>query len=157
MPIEQSGNVTPGHVLLWATDGVVLDGGALGAAQKVIASLRGADFNDTGDQSIVLPSRITAFQLNAIVITNASLSLTVAVGGFYPAASKGGTAIVAASQVYSSLTASNKLLSATLAGAAATTRYSIAELADWAIYFSLTTAQGLAATADLYVIGTDLT
>ncbi len=156
MGVEQSGNVTPGHVALWTTDGVLIDGGALGAAQKVLASLRGANFNDTGDQPLILPQRTTRFQLTSILITNASLSLTTAVGGFYPAASKGGTALVANTQVYSSLTTNIKLLSATLAAGVSTTIYTSETLADWAIYFALTTPQGAAPTADIYVLGVDL-
>ena len=155
--IVQSGNITPGHVLTWAATGVAVDGGALAAAEKVLTKFTSADFNSTSDQALVLPSRITAFMLTRIIITNPSISLTTAVGGFYPAASKGGTALVANTQVYSSLTTASKLLQATLDSAVATTRYSIANLADWAIYLSLTTAQGAAATADVYVCGIDLT
>lgn len=154
--ILQSGSITPGHVASWVTDGVIKDGGAVPAAQKVLTSFFSANFNDTGDQALILPPSISAFMLTGIIITNASISLTTAVGGFYPQASKAGTALVANTQVYSSLTASTKLLAATLAGAVATTRYSIANLPDWRIYFALTTAQGAAATADIYVIGLDL-
>lgn len=155
-PVQQSGSVTPGHLATWATDSVVKDGGSVPAAQRVLASFRNADFNDTGDQPIPLPSNITALQLTAILITNATLSLTTATGGFYPQASKAGTAIVAAGQAYSSLTTSAKLLSATLAAAVATTRYSRDNLPDWAIYLSLTTARGAAANADVYLVGIDL-
>ena len=151
--IEQSGNVTPGHLVRWTTDGVVQDGGV---AQKVIAALFGASFNETSDQPILIPSTITAFQITGILVTNASLSLTTAAGGFYPQPSKAGTAIVAAGQVYSSLTDANHLLSCTLAGSVATTRYSSANLPNGYIYFSLTTAQGANATADIYILGTDL-
>lgn len=156
MSIQQSGLVTPGHLATWVTDNVIGDGGVLGAAQKVLARFGTADFNDTGDQPLLLPVTMTAFMLTGIIVTNSPVSLTAAVGGFYPAASKGGTPIVAASQVYSSLTAQTKLLSCTLAAAVATTRYSRANLTDWAIYFALTTAQGIAATGDIYAIGIDL-
>lgn len=159
--IVQSGIVTPGHLMLWATDGVAVDGGVFGASQRVLAALRSANFNDTGDQPLTLPTRITAFQLTGIVITNASDSLTTAAGGFYPTISKGGTALVAAGQVYSSLTTTAKLLAATLAGAVATTRYSSANLAivggALTLYLSLTTAQGIPCTADVFVMGVDLT
>lgn len=157
MSVEQSGSVTPGHIATWTTEGVIQDGGALGAAQKVLASFKGANFNDTGDQPIILPARVTAFNLTGILVTNTAVSLTAAVGGFYPAAFKAGTPLVAAAQVYSSLTSINKLLYCTLAAAVPTTRYSRANLADWALYFALTTAQGSAATGDIYIIGIDLT
>ena len=156
MSVLQSGNVTPGHIATWTTNGIIQDGGVLGASQKVLAFLGSADFNDTNDQPLLLPSTMTAFMLTGIIVTNSAISLSAAVGGFYPSASKAGTALVASSQVYSSLTAATKLLSCTLAAAVATTRYSRTNLADWAIYLSLTTGQGQASTADVYVIGIDL-
>lgn len=154
--VQQSGNVTPGHLVTWVTDSIIKDGGALGRAQRVLASLGSADFNDTNDQPLVLPSTMTAFMLTGIIVTNSAVSLTTAAGGFYPQASKAGTALVAASQVYSSLTGSTKLLSCTLAAGVSTTRYSRTNIPDWAIYLSLTTPQGIAATADVYAIGIDL-
>jgi hypothetical protein len=158
--VLQSGNVTPGHSAIWTTDGVIQDGGGTPAAQRVLASLRSANFNVTTDQPILLPNSINAFQLTGIVVTNASLSLTTAVGGFYPQAAKGGTPIVAASQVYSALTTANALLQATLASFGQNTRFSAANLGSvnglLAIWLSLTTAQGAAATADVYLLGIDL-
>lgn len=160
MSVRQSGLITPGHVVLWSTTGVIQDGGALSAAQQVLASIRSVNFNTTVDQPIAIPQRVTAFQLNGIVITNASVSLTTAAGGFYPAASKGGTPIVSAAQAYSTLTTSAKLLQATLASFGSTTRFSSANLGTIGgllnIWFSLTTAQGVAAIADVYLVGTDL-
>lgn len=159
--VQQSGNVTPGHAASWVTAGVIADAGALPAAQKVLATLKGANFNTTADQILTLPAAIGAFSITGIIITNASISLTTAVGGFYPAASKAGTPIVAASQVYSALTAAAKLLNATLASFGSTTRFSVANLTNGGVglqvYFALTTAQGAAATADIYLIGIDLT
>ena len=154
--IFQSGSVTPGHVVTWVTDGVVHDGGALPAAARVIAMLGSANFNDTGDQPLILTPTMTAFMLTGIIVTNATLSLTTAVGGFYPQASKTGTAFVSAGQVYTSLTDPTKLLSCTLGGAVATTRYSRANIPDWVLYLSLTTPQGSPVTADCYAIGIDL-
>ena len=155
MSILQSGNVSPGHLAVWKTDGVIGDGGALGASQKVFARAN-CDFNSVADQPLLLPAYMTAFMLTGIIVTNPSLSLTTAAGGFYPEASKAGTPLVAAGQVYSSLTAAAKLLSCKLASGVSTTRYDISSLPDWAIYLALTTAQGAAATADVYLLGIDL-
>ncbi len=158
MSVLQSGTVTPGHIAQWVTDGVIQDGGT--QSPSVLTSLRGANFNSTSDQPIAIPATITAFQLTSIVITNASISLTTAVGGFYPAALKAGTPIVAATQVYSALTASDKLLAATLASFGTTTRFSSANLGQILglsnIWLSLTTPQGVSATADVYLIGQNL-
>lgn len=159
-PVQQSGTITPGHLAIWTTPGVIQDGGLLAQGNTILARLLSADFNSILDQSIQLPKTITAFSISGILITNASLSLTTAVGGFYPTTAKGGTAIVAAGQVYSSLTTAAKLLSATLAAGAAATRFSSFNVdvpsGYPTIYLSLTTAQGVAATADVYLLGTNL-
>ena len=124
---------------------------------RVIAKLLGANMNVTTDQALALQisnadNLVTTyagnFILDKIVVTNASISLTTAVGGVYTAASKGGTAVVAAGQVYTALTASTKFVALTLANSALTNVLNLSNL-----YFSLTTAQGAAATADIYVYG----
>jgi len=155
--VLQSGNITPGHVVTWATDGVIQDGGALQATKQVLATLLSADFNSIADQPLLLPSSMTAFAITGIIVTNSQISLTTASGGFYPQTSKGGTAIVANSQVYSSLTGATKLLNCTIEATALATYYTRGNVPDWAIYLSLTVAQGINATADVYLLGTDLT
>jgi hypothetical protein len=158
--VLQSGNVTPGHLASWTTDGVLQDAGGTPASQRVLASLRSANFNITSDQPILLPNSINAFQLTGIVVTNASVSLSSAVGGFYPQAAKAGTPIVSASQAYSALTTAAGLLQVTLASFGQNTRFSAANLGSinglLAIWFSLTTPQGAGATADIYLTGIDL-
>jgi hypothetical protein len=108
--------------------------------------LRGANMNSTADQLFTKVGQFTAYRLNSVFVTNASISLTTAAGGIYPTTAKGGTALVASSQVYSSLTAATAILTATIAGAGSTTRHTGM---DW--YLSLTTGQGAAATADFYI------
>ena len=117
----------------------------------LLGKLISANMNSTNDQRIAMFSNPSKFILRRIVVTNASISLTTAAGGVYTAASKGGTAVVASSQAYSSLSASTLFLDLTLSttGSASTTvKSSIPNL-----YLSLTTAQGAAATADVYVYG----
>ncbi|MEJ0047037.1 MAG: hypothetical protein WDN04_13680 [Rhodospirillales bacterium] len=114
---------------------------------NMVGRLIGANMNSTADQPLTMLLPASAiFRVTRITITNASISLTTAAGGFYPAASKGGTPTVANSQVYTALSAAAKALDATLADqsklAAATQ-----------LYLSLTTAQGAAATADIYAFG----
>jgi hypothetical protein len=164
--VLQSGSITPGHVAGWVASGVINDIGPLGAMQKVLTSIRGANFNATTDQALILPQSIAAFKLTEIIITNASASLTTAEGGFYTGLLKTGTTVVAATQTYSTLTTANILMDATLASGINTTRWSNANLTitsltgglpGLTLYFSLTTPQGLAATADIYLIGIDLT
>src|SRR6185437_3441933 len=92
--VLQSGNVTPGHLTSWVTDGAIKDAGSPITQQKVLGSLFGADFNSTSDQPILIPTFISAFSVSSVIVTNASVSLTTAVGGFYPLAGKAGVAIV---------------------------------------------------------------
>jgi len=115
----------------------------------VLGSLRSANFNITTDQAIPINSRITAFQITKITVTNCSGTLTLAVGGFYPTTSKGGTPIVAASQAYSSLSALTIVLNPTIAS---NPRMTLAN-----VYLALSTGAGSAATCDVYVVGDDLT
>lgn len=157
MSVEQSGNVTPGHLAVWNSPGVIRDGGAVTASQKVLAKFANADMNTDSDQQIILPQAIQYFQLTGIIVTGATHSLATAVGGFYPEAAKEGTPIVAATQVYSALTATDLLLQATLSSFAQSARFSRDNLPDWAIYLSLTTPEGVAALADVYLLGIDLT
>lgn len=113
----------------------------------VIASLVSANMNTTADQTITItyPNGAAHFYIDKVLVTNASASLTLAAGGIYTAASKGGTAVVAAAQVFSGLTGSGKSLLPTIAVTDAR--------AETSLFLSLTTAQGAAATADLYILG----
>lgn len=164
--VMQSGQVTPGHSAVWITNGIVQDGGPITASQKVLATIFSANFNSTSDQPILLPFGISVFQLTNIIVTNASTSLTTAQGGFYTAASKGGSTIVASTQAYSALTSPDLLLPLTLTAFANTARFSSNNLPlilgpnsqnVLEIFFSLTTAQGvMPCTADIYVLGIDL-
>lgn len=121
-------------------------------------SLIGANFNVTTDQAIPISVPSALYAIDAIAISNPSVSLSTAAGGFYTAASKGGIAVVANSQAYSGLTtntanATGNYLKATLATAGNTTAFNgFAQTSQIStLYLSLTTAQGAAATADVRV------
>lgn len=116
----------------------------------LLGQLIAANMNSTGDQQITIFSAPAKYIIRRIVATNASVSLSTAVGGIYPEISKGGTAIVANSQVYSGLTASGKFVDLTIASGY-TTGGDVLTAAS--IYLSLTTPQGAAATADFFVYG----
>lgn len=111
-----------------------------------LGKLTSANFNSTADQAIAIAAR--RYVIRKILVTNASLSLDTAVGGLYDATSKGGNAVVAATQVYSALTSSTKFVDLTLAAPATGSIQTVAN-----IYFSLTTPQGAAATGDIYIFG----
>jgi hypothetical protein len=116
---------------------------------RVLGKLLGANFNTTADQAIAMSS--AKYAVTSVLVTNCTASLTLAAGGFYSTTSKGGTAIVAAAQLYSALTSATVLLPATVAAAGLTNAFTGAN-----VYLSLTTAQGGAATCDVYIVGVDL-
>lgn len=157
MSVEQSGNVTRNHLAKWITSGVIGDAGPQVAGQRVLGLQQNVDFNSTNDTPILVQSPVQVFQLTGFIITNATRSITTAAGGFYTAASKGGSAIVAAGQVYSALTGPNLLMQPTLTAFALAARFSASLLIANQIFFSLTTPQGVPCNADIYLIGVDLT
>lgn len=116
--------------------------------QGLLGSLLGADFNSTADQAIAIASGVAKYIIRRVVVVNASISLTTAVGGLYGALAKSAPNIVANTQVYSALTAPAKFLDLTLTALCGTDVFTQATL-----YLSLTTAQGAPATADIFVFG----
>lgn len=122
--------------------------GTLAGAYVLLGKLASANMNSAADQTITinLPTGVTKYTVEKIDVTNCTVNITTAAGGFYTAASKGGTAIVAAGQTYAALTGTaTQLLNPTLA---VTTSSFTGNM-----FFSLTAAQGGAATADIYVWG----
>jgi len=121
------------------------------SSPTMIGRLLGVDFNVTANpgQPIPMFNGNLPFRVTKITVKNASTSLTTAVGGIYPAINKGGTALVANTQVYSALTAAGLALDLTIAAVPGTTEYA----ATQGLWFQLTTAQGAAATADLFIYG----
>ncbi len=118
-------------------------------AYVLLGKLTSANMNVTTDQGIAihLPAGVAKYTVEKIDVTNAAVSLTTAAGGIYTAVAKGGTAIVAAAQAYAALNGTAaKLLSLTLAVTNSTFTAPI-------LYLSLTTPQGGAALADVYIWG----
>ncbi len=119
-------------------------------ANRLLGKLVGADLNIVTDQAIPIGNAAN-YIVRRITITNVSTTLGggITAGGFYNATSKpGGGILVAATQIFTALTAASKLLDATLSGVSLTDVQTAANL-----YFSLTTGFGSAATADIYVWG----
>lgn len=118
----------------------------------LLGSLTGADMNSAADQAITIASGVTKYIIRRIVVTNASLNLTTAAGGVYGNLGKTAPIIVAAAQVYSALTTSAKFIDLTLEAIVGTDILTMGT-----IYLSLTTPQGAAATASVFVFGEDVT
>jgi hypothetical protein len=136
----------------WGGGGGATINNTVTGAQRVLCSIRAANMNITTDQLCTIPAAVTAWAPTSLSVTNCTATPTLAVGGFYPTASKGGTPMVAAAQAYSTLTTSALVLAPALASGIATNRYTINST-----YFSLATAAGGASLCDVYLIGTDLT
>ena len=128
-------------------------GALLPRPQMLLFFKRACNLNVTTDNTLDKQFNCSTFLIatNGIRICNASTSLTTAVGGIYTAASKGGIAVVSNLQTYSALTAATLGMDATVAAAG------LDELTAAALYLSLTTPQGGAATADVFVFGWPIT
>jgi hypothetical protein len=115
-------------------------------AIRLLASFQGVNVNATGDT--VLPIVNTnSYSVSNVIFTNASVSLTTAAAGVFTAPSAGGTGIVA-NAALSALTGSTIVSQRTVASTALQTGGNL--------YVNVGTAQGAAATMDVYVYGYDL-
>ncbi len=109
--------------------------------------LIGANFNSTADQALQKAMPFSRYIITSIVVTNSSGNLTGAIGGFYTGAGKTGSALVSAAQTYAAVSTSTKVGNPTLTTAGQELR------SDPDLFLSLTTALGVAGTADIYVMG----
>jgi hypothetical protein len=116
-------------------------------AIRLLASYQGVNVNAAGDT--VLPiNNTSSYSVSNVVFTNASTSLTTALAGVFTAPSAGGTAIVA-NAALSAMTSASVVSQRTVATTAAQTSQNL--------YVNVGTAQGAAATMDVFVYGYDLT
>ena len=120
---------------------------ATNQAVRLLAVYQGVNANATGDTVLpILDS--SSYSVKFVVATNASTSLTAAYAGVFTAPNAGGTAIVA-NAALSALTGSTVVSERTVASTAAQTGQNL--------YVNVGTAQGAAATFDIYVYGYDFT
>lgn len=115
---------------------------------RMIGRLLAANMNSTADQAIALPAG--SWVITQIYAAKGSVSLTTAAGGVYTGAGKTGTAAVAAAQVYTALTGTATDVATLTPNATPTVTLAAA---GTGLYLSLTTGQGSAATADIFVYG----
>ena len=114
-------------------------------AIRLLGSVRGANLNATGDTVIPIVCS-TTYSVSNVILTNASISLTTALAGVFTAPAAGGAAIVA-NAALSGATGPTIVSQRTVASTAAQTGQSL--------YLNVGTAQGAAATGDIYVYGYD--
>lgn len=106
-----------------------------------------ADMNTLADQAFVQAFQFTQYIITQLIVTLARTSLSMAVGGIYTGPAKSGVHVVDNTQVYSALVAPNDvlILEPTVAGTKLMTALQL--------FLSLTTPQGIAARAGIYLMG----
>lgn len=119
---------------------------ATNQAIRLLAVATGVNVNATGDQAVLPIINSTNYSVSNVVFTNASVSLTTAAAGLFTAPSAGGTGIVA-NAALTALTGSTVVSQRTVASTAVQTGQNL--------YLNVGTAQGAAATMDVYVYGYD--
>ena len=115
-------------------------------AIRLLAVVTGVNVNATGDQAVLPILNSTNYSVSNVVFTNASISLSSAAAGLFTAPTAGGTGVVA-----------NAALSA-LTGPTVVSQRTVASTAIQSgqnLYLNVGTAQGAAATMDVYVYGYD--
>jgi hypothetical protein len=120
------------------------------SGMRVLFKLISANMNSVADQQFTKVGSFTTFIPITYRLVNPSISMTTAAGGVYTGAGKTGDILVAAAQTYataSTVGTSSQAMTATALGSGVRTETP---------YLSLTTAQGVAATADIYIFGTPL-
>ncbi len=113
---------------------------------RLLAVAKGVNANVVGD-TLMPVINATAYSVLIVMKTNASTSLTTAVGGVYTAPAAGGTAVLTAAAL-----SGNTSAPVVVATAPTTTAQQTAQT----LYFRITTAQGGAATVDVLLYGYDL-
>ena len=114
-------------------------------ALRLLAVYKGVNANATGDTVLPIVNS-SSYSVSNVIFTNASISLTTAAAGVFTAPLAGGTGIVA-NAALSALTGSTVVSQRTVASTAAQ--------AGQNLYVNVGTAQGAAATFDVYVYGYD--
>lgn len=114
-------------------------------AIRLLGVAQGVNLNATGDTVIPIINS-TTYSVSNVILTNASVSLTTAQAGLFSAAGGGGTAVVA-NAALSGATGPTIVSQRTVASTAALTGQNL--------YWNVGTAQGAAATGDVYVYGYD--
>lgn len=119
---------------------------ATNQALRLIASAEGVNLNSVGDTiaPILASGRVS---VQSIIVTNASVDLTTAQLAVYTGADAAGTAIKTAYALTGNTTAAKVVVTAATSTDAVT---------GTPLYIRNTTAQGAAATADVFIYGYDL-
>jgi hypothetical protein len=112
----------------------------------------GVDFNSTADQDIDInvPAGVK-FRITRATVVNSTNPLDKAVGGIYTAPNKGGNMIVPATQSYAAIIGEHIALDLVMHSPESTWTWSETDVPCF--FLSLTTPQGIQASADVYLWG----
>jgi hypothetical protein len=120
---------------------------ATNQAIRLIGSAQSVNLNNVADTvaQILVAGRVSVAY---VLVTNASISLSTAQIAVYTLPAAGGTAVLSATALTGATTAAKVVNTAASSTDAVTGQY---------LYIRNTTAQGAAATADVFIYGYDLT
>lgn len=119
---------------------------ATNQALRLIASAQGVNLNQVGD-TVAPILAAGSVSVQSVIVANASISLTTAQLAVYTGAGATGTAVKSAYAL-----SGNNTTTAVVVTAATST----AAISGTPLYIRCTTAQGAAATADVFIYGYDL-
>lgn len=121
---------------------------ATNQALRLLASAQGVNLNAVGDTVAKMVNDSGYVSVQSVIVANASVDLTTAQLAVYTGAGATGTAIKTAY----ALTGNSSSAKVVVTAATSTDAIDVSQL-----YIRCTTAQGAAATADVYIYGYDLT
>jgi len=114
-------------------------------AVRLLAVVTGVNVNQTGDVAVLNIANSSNWSVANVVFTNASISLTTAAAGVFTA--PGASGAIVSNAALSAMTGSTIVSQRTVASTAINTgQY---------LYINVGTAQGAAATMDVYIYGYD--
>ena len=117
-------------------------------ALRLLASAKGVNLNQVGDTVAQILNNSGRYSVQSVIVTNASVDLTTAQLAVYTGAGATGTAIKSAYALTGNSTAAKTVVTAATSTDA---------VSGTPLYIRCTTAQGAAATADVFIYGYDLT
>ena len=117
-------------------------------ALRLLASAQGVNLNQVGDTVAQILNNSGRYSVQSVIVTNASVDLTTAQLAVYTGAGATGTAIKSAYALTGNSTAAKTVVTAAT---------STDDVSGTPLYIRCTTAQGAAATADVFIYGYDLT
>jgi hypothetical protein len=153
--VQQSGQVTPTHLALWQTDGVIGDAGVTftntyGMFQSTILQINFNSSNTDNPIPINLPVGYKKYRVHQIILSGATASLSNATCGVFTAQGAGGIGVVATGTAITvTQTAgdtNNNMQSFTIVD------QNTLALIDTTLYFRVQTPEGGAALGNVSVI-----